>query len=175
MCQPKDPEQAGCGTEPGLSTGQLPGPHCPSIASVNGMPSRCALVPGTGEGGFGPSKLNNKCSFLTSAGLYRSPAPSWREEPQVCQTEKQSYPIQPPCGALGQGNLARSLRDSRRSRKPETRAAEGRRWAGGAEYRREGNGENRTLRAFLAIPDLPKWREKPFIENDSLWESWGCD
>lgn len=83
--------------------------HIARAQSVNGMPSRCALVPGTREGGFVPSKLNNKCSFLTSAGLYWSPAPSWREEPQVCQTEKQSYPIQPPCGALGQGNLAKSL------------------------------------------------------------------
>lgn len=64
------------------------------------------------------------------------------------------------------------LRDSRGSRKPETRAAEGRRWA---EYSWERTGENRTLRAFLATPDLPKWREKPFIENDSLWGSWGCD
>lgn len=83
--------------------------HIAQAQSVNGMPSRCALVPGTREGGFVPSKFNNKCSFLTSAGLYWSPAPSWRQEPQVCQTEKQSYPIQPPCGALGQGNLAKSL------------------------------------------------------------------
>lgn len=53
------------------------------------------------------------CSLL-------EPSTNWREEPQVCQTEKQSYPIQPPCGVLGQGNLARSLSEiSRGSRKPE--------------------------------------------------------
>lgn len=146
--------------------------HIAQAQSVNGMPSRCALVPGTREGGFVPSKFNNKYSFLTSAGLYWSPAPSWRAGTSGVPDRKTIISNSTALWGTGPRKLGKvPPRDSRNSRKPETRAAEGRRWAGGAEYRWEMDGEKRAPRAFLATPDLPKWREKPCTENDSLWGS----
>ena len=108
--QEVSPEQAGCRIEPRPSPGQLPGPHCSHLESANGMCSRCALTPGTWEGGFVSSKLTstNVASLLLllvfTGALHQAGGGA-----SGVHYRKTIAPSSTSLRGSGQGNLARSL------------------------------------------------------------------
>lgn len=146
--------------------------HIAQAQSVNGMPSRCALVPGTRGGRFCSKQIKQQMQLPHFCWSLLEPSTKLEGGTSGVPERKTIISNSTALWGAGPRKLGKvPPRDSRSSRKPETRAAEGRRWAGGAEYRWEMDGEKRAPRAFLATPDLPKWREKRFTENDSLWGS----
>lgn len=97
------------------------------------------------------------------------PSTKLEEEPLKCQTETQTYPTQPPCGVLGQGNLAWSL--SGIARKPGNQGEMRREGMEGAELQVRkglvGEKDSGLRKSILRIPS-PSSQEKGIEKEGQL-------